>query len=80
MATCVGCGAELSPDWKFCIHCGIATDAREISIDPVPAASAVAPVAEKKRSRVFLIAGVCAFVVAAVLLIVAISYLVGALN
>lgn len=22
MSTCASCGAELKPEWKFCIHCG----------------------------------------------------------
>lgn len=22
MSTCASCGAELQPQWKFCIHCG----------------------------------------------------------
>jgi hypothetical protein len=25
MATCEGCGAELAPVWKYCIHCGVPT-------------------------------------------------------
>ena len=29
MKTCVGCGAQLDPTWKYCIHCGIAVDAKE---------------------------------------------------
>jgi uncharacterized membrane protein YvbJ len=79
MATCVGCGAQLAPEWKFCIHCGIAADAREITRD-VPMAPTADPSTTSTRSRIFLIAGVSAFVVAAALLILAIAYLVGALN
>ncbi|WP_157157126.1 MULTISPECIES: zinc ribbon domain-containing protein [unclassified Diaminobutyricimonas] len=33
MQTCANCGAELAPDWKFCIRCGArvrTTDASEI--------------------------------------------------
>ena len=33
MQTCANCGAELAPDWKFCIRCGARvrmTDASEI--------------------------------------------------
>lgn len=37
MKTCVGCGAQLDPTWKYCIHCGIPVDAKEL----VPVSAAV---------------------------------------
>jgi hypothetical protein len=80
MATCVGCGAELAPEWKFCIHCGIAADAREIPAAIRPDDAAAEPVARSTRSRILLVAAVAAFAIAAVLLLVAIAALAGALK
>jgi hypothetical protein len=76
MATCVGCGAELAPEWKYCIHCGIATDAREIPAAIRPEA----PVVRRRRISPLVIAGIAAFLVGIALLILSIAYLVGALR
>jgi uncharacterized membrane protein YvbJ len=79
MATCVGCGAELSPEWKFCIHCGIAADAHEIpnAIRSIPDD---APTEAKKRTTSFVVIGASAIVLGIVLLVLAIVYLAGALR
>ena len=44
MKTCVGCGAQLDPTWKYCIYCGIAVDAKELV--PAGTASPVVPIAQ----------------------------------
>lgn len=71
MATCVGCGAELAPTWKYCIHCGIATDAHEVSVD-LPESKAE-PVAKARLSTPALVTiGVVAFLIIATVLVVVI--------
>lgn len=70
METCVGCGAPLAPNWKFCVHCGIAVEKPEIPNAIRPDA---APAIERKhRSRALLLGGIGIFVIGIALLIVAI--------
>jgi hypothetical protein len=77
MATCVGCGAELAPEWKYCIHCGIAADAHEIpsAIRPEPASAP--PTATRRPRR--LIVGIIVIVAIVVILGVVIAVLAGSL-
>jgi hypothetical protein len=69
MATCVGCGAQLDATWKYCIHCGIATDAREITNDVRPVAVVEAPPA-RLSSGALITAGAIIFVVGVTVLVV----------
>jgi hypothetical protein len=81
MARCVGCGAELDPSWKYCIHCGIPADAHEIppAIRPESAMPAVVPRRRAGLSRRSLIIGaVGVFVIVVALLVLAFVYLTGA--
>ena len=80
MATCVGCGAELAPTWKYCIHCGIATDAHEVA----PAKSPEEPqTGTQTGSRLRLktaglvTVAVIAFIVVATVLVVVIVLMTG---
>ncbi|MDQ1570818.1 MAG: hypothetical protein QOF79_1492 [Actinomycetota bacterium] len=73
MATCVGCGAELAPTWKYCIHCGIATDAHEVR----PSVRATRPAKARFSTRALVGGGVALFLVIAAVLIVAIVALTG---
>ncbi|MDQ1563346.1 MAG: hypothetical protein QOI14_297 [Actinomycetota bacterium] len=76
MASCVGCGAQLAPAWKFCIHCGIAVDA---NIPPVnPRTGSVSHVRHRtSRSRTFIVAGVVAFLIVIGLITAAIAFASG---
>lgn len=77
----MACEAELDPSWKFCIHCGIAVDAREIpgAIRPErqPPASGRRV---RRRNAIYLAAGVVALLVGLGLLGFSVAYFVGALR
>jgi hypothetical protein len=82
METCVGCGALLAPSWKFCIHCGIAVDAREI-LPEVP--SAIRPPAQPAkpgnvRNHALLIGGIGTGIIGIALVVLAIAYATGTVN
>jgi hypothetical protein len=93
METCAGCGAELAPTWKYCIHCGVAVDRTAKPVD-VPGAIRPAtddtesagdqPAASERSSRnvnvALLVGGITAFVVAVAFIGLAIAYAVGALK
>jgi len=70
METCAGCGSPLAPNWKFCIHCGIAVERPEVpgAIRP----DAPVAVDSRKRSRALLLGGIGVFLVGIALLVVAI--------
>ena len=70
METCAGCGSPLAPNWKFCVHCGIAVERPEVpgAIRP----DAVAVVDSRKRNRGLLLGGIGIFLVGIALLVVAI--------
>jgi hypothetical protein len=34
MATCVNCGRELQPAWKYCIYCGTRTETPLVGVGP----------------------------------------------
>ncbi|HEY4267143.1 MAG TPA: zinc ribbon domain-containing protein [Galbitalea sp.] len=91
MKTCVGCGAQLDPTWKYCIHCGLAVSLREL----VPAGTAAPAGASHSSERqdetphpksgragniALLIGGITAFLIAVALTAIAIAYAVGALK
>jgi hypothetical protein len=82
MATCDGCDAELAASWKYCIHCGIATDAGTTAPAQVPGAirPEQKPAAPRRRTNplTFVVVAVC--LAGIVLLGIAIAYLAGALH
>jgi hypothetical protein len=80
METCVGCGAMLAPSWKYCIHCGIAVDAREVTPGIPSAIRPVAPPARPGavRNHALLIGGVGTGVIGVALLGLAVAYATGA--
>ena len=82
MATCDGCGAELAASWKYCIHCGIATDAGMAAPAQVPAAirPEQKPAAPRRRASrlTFVVVAVC--LAGIILLGIAIASLAGALR
>jgi uncharacterized membrane protein YvbJ len=77
MATCVGCGAQLAPAWKYCIHCGIAVDAKGVPVNP-----RTGSVSHVRRSnangRKLIIGGVVVFLVGIALIAVAVAFMSGA--
>lgn len=61
MPTCPSCGAELSPEWKFCIRCGAATRAPSSGMPTVPGAirpDAGTAIATPSRLDVPLLVGI----------------------
>ena len=45
MSTCASCGAELKPEWKFCIKCGTPNPDHEPTPEPVEAEHEPVPAA-----------------------------------
>jgi uncharacterized membrane protein YvbJ len=77
MASCVGCGAQLAPAWKFCIHCGIAVDAKVAPINP--RTGSVSHVRRSTpRGRSLIVGGVIVFLVGIALVALAVAYFSGA--
>jgi uncharacterized membrane protein YvbJ len=76
MATCVGCGAELTPTWKYCIHCGIATDAHEVSVD-APQSEPDEVTKARLSTPALVTIAVVAFLVIATMLVVVIVVING---
>jgi hypothetical protein len=77
MASCVGCGAQLAPAWRYCIHCGIAVDAKIAPVNPrTGSASHVRP--GTPRARRFIVAGVIVFLIGIGLIAAAIAFASGA--
>jgi hypothetical protein len=70
METCAGCGSPLAPNWKFCVHCGIAVERPEIPGAIRPEAPAAAD--PRRRNRALLLGGIGIFLVGIALLVVAI--------
>jgi hypothetical protein len=80
MESCVGCGATLAPRWKFCIHCGIGVDAKEISAPIRPDDAPEAPMPSRAGDILLLVGGIVAFLVGVGFIGTAIAYAVGALK
>ncbi len=74
METCVGCGSPVAPAWKFCIHCGMAIEPREIPAAIRPDASAAPP----RGGRLYVLGGIGLFLVGIALLVVAVAFFDGA--
>jgi hypothetical protein len=74
MTECEGCGAQLAPSWKYCIHCGLATSALEI---PAALRPSSGPAMPPKFSRVLILCGVGIFLVGIGLIVVTAVYLSG---
>jgi uncharacterized membrane protein YvbJ len=76
MASCVGCGAQLAPAWRYCIHCGIAVTVRFAPINPrTGTVSHARPSASPWRT--LIIGGVIVFLVAIALIALAIAFASG---
>jgi hypothetical protein len=77
METCVGCGSPLAPNWKFCIHCGLAVEAPEIPAAIRPAVVGT-PTRPAPVPRPLIILGIGIFLVGIALLVVAFAFFNGA--
>jgi uncharacterized membrane protein YvbJ len=76
METCPGCGEQLGPNWKYCIHCGIAIEAAQ-----APGATGSVAVVRSKPTpipRALLFGGIGIFLVGIALLVIAIAFFAGA--
>jgi len=77
MPTCLNCGANLAPEWKYCIYCGAAVATvsprrRDATIPPaIPSAIRPqgAPAARKTRLDVPLLIGIVLGVAGAALIV-----------
>jgi hypothetical protein len=79
MGTCVGCGSPLAPNWKFCIHCGLAVEHPEIP-SAIRPDDRPEPVPGPATNRLLVLGGVGIFLIGLALLVVAIAFFAGALR
>jgi predicted nucleic acid-binding Zn ribbon protein len=78
METCAGCGAPITPTWKYCVHCGL-----EVERPEVPAAirlDALTPHDHRRRNRALLFGGIGIFLVGIALMVVAGAFLIGTMH